>query len=450
VGPDRAGRPVAPPNPAKILVYGFASVIAVGTLLLMLPVATAAGRQTDLLTAFFTSTSAVCVTGLIVVDTGQHWSAFGQGVILGLIQVGGLGIMSMSTVIALILGRKVTLRERLLIRESTGQLTMEGMVRLVRLVIITTLLFEVSGAVLLTARWAQDYSLAEATWLGIFHSVSAFNNAGFSLFSESLKHYAEDPTVNIVVITLLLAGGVGFAVLAEIYRWMFRAERRFSLHAKIVLSVSGALLLIGAILIFFMELTNPDTLGGLSGPGKMLASIFTSATPRTAGFNTIPTGSLRHNTLFFIVLFMFIGGSSGSTAGGIKTTTFFSIAAAVRSTIRNREDAEMFRRRLASDIVYQALSIVVLAALVVFLVTLILLITERADLVDCLFEAMSAFGTVGLSMGLTPDLSRIGRVVVIFTMFTGRLGPLTLALALGQDSKRRGNYRHPREDIMIG
>ncbi len=447
---ENARRRVTPVNPAKLLAYGFAAVIAVGTVLLLLPLSTAPGRETDIMTALFTSTSAVCVTGLIVVDTGQHWSAFGQGVILGLIQIGGLGIMSMSTIIALVLGRKVTLRERLVIRESTNQLTMEGMVRLVHLVLAATLIFEVTGAVLLTARWIQDFPLGEAVWLGVFHSVSAFNNAGFSLFSESLKGYVADPAINLVVITLFVFGGIGFAVLAEVYQRFFHGERRFSLHAKIVLSVSGILLLLATVVVFAMELSNPETLGGLSGSGKVFGSFFTAATPRTAGFNTLPTGSLRHSTLLFIVLLMFVGGSSGSTAGGIKTTTFFAIAVAVKATIQGRGDAEAFHRRMSSSIVNQALTIVTLAALVVIMVTLTLLMTEGAELVDCLFEAMSAFGTVGLSTGMTPDLSGAGRALITATMFIGRLGPLTLALALGQDSRRRVTYRNPREDIMIG
>ncbi len=446
---NSAKKPMPPLKPAKVLVVGFLSVIAVGTLLLLLPVATAEGNETSSLTALFTATSAVCVTGLIVVDTGTHWSTFGQIVILFLIQIGGLGIMTMSTTAALVIGRKITFRQRLLIRESMGHVTLEGMVRLVRLIVIVTLAFEALGALILTLRWSQDYSLGRAAYLGIFHSVSAFNNAGFDLFTVSLTPYVGDLATNLTVIILIVSGGIGFVVIGEAYRALFLGGR-MALHSKIVLVVSAALLLFGAVFILVTESTNSDTLGHLSWPARIMGSTFTSVTPRTAGFNTIPTGSLRYSSLFVIMIFMFIGGSSGSTAGGVKTTTVYTLLATVASTIRGSRDVISLRRRLDQGIIRASLTIIMLSVLFVCVTTLILLSSEGGPFVDCLFEAFSAFGTVGLSTGITSHLSTVGRLAIIVTMFTGRLGPLTITMALADEKPRRPGYRHPREDIMIG
>lgn len=440
---------MAPLKPAKVLVVGFLSVIVVGTVLLLLPVATAEGNETNVLTALFTATSAVCVTGLIVVDTGTHWSTFGQVVILCLIQVGGLGIMTMSTAAALLIGRKITLRERLLIRESMGHISLEGMVRLVRLIVIATLTLEGIGALILTLRWSQDYSLGRAAYLGVFHSVSAFNNAGFDLFTVSLMPYVGDLVTNVTVITLIFSGGIGFVVFGEIYRAVF-LRSRMALHSKVVLTVSAALLLVGAVFIFAAESTNAETMGNLSWPARIMSSVFTSVTPRTAGFNTIPTGSLRYSSLFFLMILMFIGGSSGSTAGGVKTTTVYALVATMTSTIRRSRDVTAFRRRLDPGIIRLSLTIIMLSIMVVCVTTLILLSSEGGPFVECLFEAFSAFGTVGLSTGITPQLSTVGRLVIIVTMFTGRLGPLTMTMAMADAGPRRTGYRHPREDIMIG
>ncbi len=446
------GRPATLVNPAQVLVLGFLAVIIVGTLLLLLPAATAEGSDTGFLTALFTATSAVCVTGLIVVDTGTHWTTFGQVVVLFLIQIGGLGIMTVSTTAAMMIGRKVSLRERLVIREAMGHVTLEGMVRLVRLILIVTVIFEGIGALILTLHWSRDYPLARAAFLGVFHSVSAFNNAGFDLFSVSLIRYVNDPLTNITVMILIVSGGLGFVVMAEIFRRLRRGRSyRFSLHSKIVLTASVLLWIGGAAFLLLAEASNPDTMGQLNWMGRILSSVFTSVTPRTAGFNTLPTGSLRLASLLVIMGLMFVGGSPGSTAGGVKTTTVFVLLSSVYNTILRRTEIEVYRRRLDSKLVMNSLAIVVLGTLLVFVVTLLLLLSsEGAEFMDCLFEATSAFGTVGLSTGITSSLNSLGRAAIIVTMFVGRLGPLTLTMAMRLTEQSDPRYRHPREDIMIG
>ncbi len=439
-------------NPAQVLVLGFLAVIVVGTLLLLLPAATREGQDTEFLTALFTATSAVCVTGLIVVDTGTHWTTLGHVVILFLIQVGGLGIMTMSTMAAMVIGRKVSLRERLVIREAMGHVTLEGMVRLVRLILVVAVIFEGIGAIILTLHWSRDYPLARAAFLGVFHSVSAFNNAGFDLFSVSLMGYVNDPVTNVTVMVLIVSGGLGFVVMAEIFRRLRTGRSyRFSLHSKIVLTASVLLWIGGAVFLLLAEASNPDTMGQLSWMGRTLSSVFTSVTPRTAGFNTLPTGSLRLASLLMIIGLMFVGGSPGSTAGGVKTTTVFILLASVFNTIRKRVDVELYGRRLDPKLVMNALAIVVLGSFLVFVVTLVLLLSlEGAEFIDCLFETVSAFGTVGLSTGITSRLNSLGRVAIIATMFIGRLGPLTLMMAMRLTDQPDPRYRHPREDIMIG
>ncbi len=444
-------KPMAPVNPAKALVVGFLVVIALGTGLLLLPASTVGQGGASPSTALFTATSAVCVTGLIVEDTGTYWSTLGQIIILLLIQVGGLGIMTMSTGVALILGRRVTLRSRLMIREAMGELSLQGMVRLVKYVLAIALSFQAMGFILLTARWSLDYPAGRAAFLGLFHSISAFNNAGFDLFGTSLEGFVSDPFVNGVVLGLLITGGLGFTVVSEIYRRRVNGARGpFSLHARAVLWTSGLLLVGGAVFLFFSEMGNPATTGGLGPVGRILSALFTSATPRTAGFNTLPTGSLRTASLFFIIFLMFVGGSPGSTAGGVKTTTFFSLIATVWSTIRGRNDVQVFGRRLSIQTQKHSLAIIVVSAGLVFLGTMGLLVFEGFPISESLFEATSAFGTVGLSTGITSSLGTVGRTIITFMMYVGRVGPLTLTLALGRKPTDRQMFRYPEEEVMIG
>jgi trk system potassium uptake protein TrkH len=435
-------------TPAQTLVIGFAAVIMIGAILLTLPAAVRPGESVNFLTSLFTATSAVCVTGLVVVDTGTHWTTFGHIIILALIQVGGLGFMTMATFLYLLLGRRIGLKQRLIIQESLNYTSLAGIVRLAKYVLFFTFITEIFFAAILSIRWSYDMGWQKGLWFGLFHAVSAFNNAGFDLFGEfrSLTAYAGDATVTLCITTLIILGGIGFSVIVDIVRRL-KESRHLALHTKLVLSVSGLLILFGTIFIYFLEYDN--TLRGLSPLGKVLASYFQAVSPRTAGYNTLDIGALHAATQFLIVILMFIGASPGSTGGGIKTTTFGALAISVWCMIRGKEDTEILRRRIGKDQVYKSLAILLMATGLVTTVTLLLSITEKADFLAILFETTSAFGTVGLTMGITPDLTAFGRILIIITMFLGRLGPLTLAFAL-TTAKRKTRLRYPEEKIMVG
>ncbi|WP_003541743.1 TrkH family potassium uptake protein [Desulfotomaculum nigrificans] len=436
-------------DPPKVLVAGFATVILIGALLLTLPVSSANGQPTGFLTALFTSTSAVCVTGLVVVDTGTYWSTFGHLVIITLIQVGGLGFMTMAVLFWLLMGRRVTFRERLLIQESLNVIDLSGLIKLAKRVLILTFTIELAIATVLALRWIPEFGLAKGVWFGLFHAISGFNNAGFDLFGEfrSLTQYVSDPVVNLAITTDIILGGIGFTVMSDLLRW--KERKRLTLHTKLTLLVTVILLLVGTLVIFFLELNN--TLAPLSLSGKLWASWFQSVTPRTAGYNTLDIGALRPATLFFMVILMFIGASPGSTGGGIKTTTFGMLGLAVFSMARGKEDPEIFNRRIPKDQIYKGLAIIFLAISWIVIAVLILDITEREDFLKILFEVVSAYGTVGLTAGLTPHLSSVGQVIIIFTMFLGRLGPLTVAFALAaKQRQRKQTVRYAEERVIIG
>jgi trk system potassium uptake protein len=437
-------------DPPKVLVTGFAVIIFIGAMLLMLPVATNDGKGLPFLDALFTATSATCVTGLVVVDTGTTFTLFGQLVILALIQVGGLGFMTFATMFAFLLGKRISLQERLLLREAMNNLTLEGIVRLVKRVLIFTVIIEGIGGLVLAIRFAFDMPPLKAFYFGMFHAISNFNNAGFDLMGDfrSLTGYVEDPVVTLVVCALIILGGIGFIVINEVYE--YRQTHRFSLHTKVVAVTSGLLLAFGTLLIFLFELHNPKTLGPLSPLGKFLASFYQAVTPRTAGSNTLSIPDLTQPTLFLIIFLMFVGASPGSTGGGIKTTTFATLLGAVWSQIRGKEDVVFFKKRIMYDTIYKSLTVTISGLFIVMFVTMLLTITEKGkDFLMILFEATSAFGTVGLSMGLTPELSPFGKVLIIFTMFAGRVGPLTIAYAVTLHRKP-DPFRYPKGKIMIG
>lgn len=436
-------------SPPQILVMGFALIILLGSVLLMLPISSTKGTTLPFVDALFTATSATCVTGLVVRDTGTYFSTFGQVVIVMLIQVGGLGFMTMATLFSLVLKRKISLRDRLLLQEAMNQNSMEGIVRLIRKVLMYSLVIESCAALIFAIRWSFDMPIGRALYYGVWHAVSMFNNAGFDLFGEyrSLTGYVADPIVNFVAMFLIVSGGIGFIVLSDIIE--FRRHRRFSLHSKVVLSMTSALILIGAIVIFIFEFTNPRTLEPLGWSGKIWSSFFQSVTPRTAGANTLDIGALRQATQFFIIILMFIGASPSSTGGGIKTTTFTILVGAVASMIRGRSDLVLFRYRLTQERIFKAITLTMLSLFLVIAVAMVLSTTEDASFLSILFETTSAFGTVGLTMGLTGKLTVIGKIIISLTMFAGRLGPLTLAYALGP-KKGKELYRHPEGKMIIG
>lgn len=436
-------------TPAQILIFTFALLILIGSILLSLPAASREGHLTYL-DALFEATSAVCVTGLVVTDTVTQFTFFGQLVIIILIQFGGLGLMTMATMMAILLGKRISFRNRLIMQEALNQFSLEGMVRLTLYVGLVTLFFEGTGAILLTLRFLPHYGLPTAIWYGVFHSISAFCNAGFDLIGnyQSLTPFVSDVPINLIVTTLIIVGGLGFSVLADIYnhRSPFRFSR-LSLHSRIVLMATAALLAIGFMFVLTVEWNN--TLADLPVHGKVLGAWFHSVTPRTAGFNTLPTDALRPATLLLTIVLMFIGASPGSTGGGIKTSTFSALFLMVVASVRGREDARLFGRQIPRDIILRAMAIAAIAMGLVLTTTMVLTLSEDQPFLPLLFEATSAFGTVGLSMGITPALSAVGRVVIIMTMFAGRVGPMTLALAVAQ-SNMRAHLKYPEEKIIVG
>ncbi|MDQ0268537.1 TrkH family potassium uptake protein [Cytobacillus purgationiresistens] len=437
-------------DPPKILVLGFAAVILIGALLLTLPISTEDGNGLSFLDALFTATSATCVTGLVVVDTGDTFSMFGELVIISLIQIGGLGFMTFATFLFLLLGKKISLKERLLLKEAFNNFSLAGIVKLVKRILIFTAVIEILGGTILAIRFSFDMPVGKAIYFGFFHAISNFNNAGFDLMGEfrSLTPYVEDPIVVLTICSLIILGGIGFIVMNELFE--YRKTRRLSVHTKIVLITTLILTVGGTILILLFEYGNDQTLGPLSNTGKFLGALFQGVTPRTAGSNTLPIADLTHSTLFLTIFLMFIGAGSGSTAGGIKITTFAVLIATVWAQFKGNEDVVLFRRRVPIETILKALTVVMSGLLIVIIITFLLSITEKGhDFIVYLFEATSAFGTVGLSMGLTPELSPIGRVLIIFTMFAGRLGPLTIGFAITKRRKKEA-FHHPKGNIMIG
>jgi trk system potassium uptake protein TrkH len=439
-------------TPVQILALGFATIILTGALLLMLPISSAAGITTPFLTALFTSTSAVCVTGLVVVDTGTYWSTFGQFVIMLLIETGGLGFMSFATLIAILLGRKITLRERLVIHEAMNSFSLQGLVRLAKYALMATFAIEATGAALLAIRFIPDYGFVKGLWFGIFHAVSAYCNAGFDIVGnfQNLIPYQESVIVNVTVMALIVIGGIGFVVQSEIYN--SRNFKKFTLHTKVVLVTTAILIFGGALLFFLLEYNNPGTMKPLSMKGKILSSFFASVTPRTAGFNTVDTTKMTLASKIITIIFMYIGASPGSTGGGIKTSTFAVLVMTVISVIKGRDDTEIAGKRIPKDLVYRALSIVAISIALLIVDVLVLSLTEKgAGLVEMVYEATSAFGTVGLSLGFSPKLTSIGRIIIILTMYTGRVGPLTLAFAFAQKNLKGGAIvKYPEEKVLIG
>lgn len=438
-------------NPAQILVLGFAFIILVGAILLSTPFVTQTGESTGFLKALFTSTSAVCVTGLVVVDTGTHWNMAGQIIILILIQIGGLGIMTMATSVALIIGRKISLRSRLIMQEALNQFTIQGVVRLTKYIILTTFLIEGIGAFFLAMNFIPEYGLGKGIFFGIFHSISAFCNAGFDIIGggRSLTPYTENLSVNFIVMSLIILGGLGFTVIIDIFR--SKSYRKLTLHSKIVIVMTVSLILIGFVLFFLLEFNNPNTMGNLSWKGKFTASMFQSVTTRTAGFNTIDLAQMHDSSKLLTVILMFIGGSPGSTAGGMKTTTVALVILLIVSVVRGRQDVEFSKRRISYDNVNRALTVVGVGLSLGFVVTFLLSITEKGtDFITLLFEAISALGTVGLSLGFTSSLTPFGQLIIIFTMFAGRVGALTIVFALAAKQQNKALIRYPESKVSVG
>ncbi len=446
-------RKSSPLTPAKTLSFGFGMIITLGTFLLSLGPASADGRPMKLIDAFFTATSATCVTGLAVVDTGTHFSLFGEIVILALTQLGGLGFMTFGTLIALAFNRRISLRERLVLQEAMNHNTMEGLLTLIRRVITYTIIIEGTGALLLAARWAMDMPWHQAIYFGIFHSISIFNNAGFDLFGSmhgpfsGLAEYASDPFINIVVMILIVLGGIGFIVISDLLH--YSRTRKFSLHSKVVLSMSALLIVGGALMMFVLEMGNPATLKPLSWGDRIMSSFFHSISSRSGGVSTLSMADLELSTQFLFILLMFIGAAPGSTGGGIKVTVFAILLGAMYSMIRGREDIVFFRRRLSKGAIMRAITQTWLALFLVIFVAMVLSALEDREFLTLLFETTSAFATSGLSLDLTPRLTDTSKGLLCLVMFLGRVGPVTLAYALAPKSDKE-LYKYPEGKITIG
>ncbi|GGC03214.1 TrkH family potassium uptake protein [Cellulomonas carbonis] len=428
-GPARSGGRAI--NPWRAIVGAFGVGLAVGTGLLLLPVARSGPGGASLVEALFTATSALCVTGLAVVDTATYWSPFGQAVVLLLIQAGGFGIMTLASMLGLLVSRRLDLRSRLLATAETKSLGM-GDVRAVLLgVARISLVVEAVVALVLTVRFATTYGepLGRAVWLGVFHAVSAFNNAGFALFSDSLVGFATDPWISVTVAVAVILGSLGFPVIIELLR-QHRRPRRWSIHTRLTLVMTGVLLVGGSLFVTVAEWRNPLTLGALDPAGRVLAGFFQGVMPRTAGFNSVDTGAMNDGTLLATDVLMFIGGGSAGTAGGIKVGTFAVLLLAILSELRGDPDVNLFDRRLAPEAIRQALSVALLSVAVVIGATLVIATTSAWDLDEVLFEVVSAFATVGLSTGITADLAVGHQLLLVVLMFAGRLGPVTFVSAL--------------------
>jgi trk system potassium uptake protein TrkH len=428
----------------QLVLLSFASMIGVGTLLLLVPRATATGRSIPLVDALFTATSATCVTGLIVVDTGSYFSALGQGIILSLIQVGGLGIMSLTAFAAVAIGRGMGMRESALMKDVLSS----------DFIVIITLLFEVAGILVLSRMWARDFTTPlTAFYYSLFHSISAFCNAGFSLFESSLEEFAGRPDVVLTFAVLIILGGLGFMVISNMASWLLSRIRRekigvrLSLHSRTVLIASAILLVLGTVAFYVLEAGG--SMATAPHDQRFLSALFSSVTARTAGFHTTSMAAIATPTALVIIMLMFVGASPGGTGGGVKTSTLAVLLATIRSILRGRPNVEFFKRGLPQAVVNRAICVVILSLALVFASAVAISIAERRPLTEMLFETVSAFGTVGLSTGLTRDLTTSSKIVIIITMFFGRIGPLTLGLAIGLRA-REPSYTYPVEGVMIG
>ena len=440
---------------AQIVPVALFAFILLTSLLLMLPFATMGAEGIHFIDAFFTMTSAICVTGLIVLDTPKDFTLFGQLVILSGIQVGGLGYSTMATLLLLALRRRIGLRQRMMMMEVLSTLSMEGLVRFVKVIVAITLIIETVGALILAARFAFDMGPLRAIYLGIFHSVSAFNNAGFSLFSANLAAYRGDIVVNLTIAALIILGGIGFIIFRDLLDNVHGARFRLSTHTKLALLVTLLLIVGGTVGIWAFEAQNQSSVGNLPFGEQILVAYFHSVSARTAGFNTVDLSLMATPTLYLLILLMIVGGSPGSTAGGIKTTTFGIVCASIWATLRGRADVMMFHRRIPQEIVMKSFILAAVAWGLVTGFTMVLSYSENLDFLKTLFEVASAAGTVGLSTGngdvlsLSALFSDFGKALIIMTMFLGRLGPLALGLfAVRTHEELR--YRYAEAKVVIG
>lgn len=431
-------------NPSQLLVLIFLFAIILGTILLKLPISTT--RPISWIDALFIATSAMTVTGLATVDPGTTFTTFGQFIIAFLIQIGGLGIMSFAVLIIMVLGKKIGMKERVLIQHALNQTSLGGVIRLVKYLFIFSFLIEGIAMVILSFKWVPQFGWGKGLFYSFFHSISAFNNAGFALWKDNLMQFVGDPVVILVISSLFILGGIGFPVLVDI--WKKKKFKKFSLHTKLMIIGTIAVNAAAMVFIFLIEFDNTKTLASLTWGEKILASYFQAVSPRTAGFNSIDIGAMEEPSLFLIVLLMFIGAGSASTGGGIKLSTAIVIILSVIAFLRGRTEMNVLKRSIGIETVIKALAISMSSIVFIITAVFILNLTERQPFINILFEVVSAFGTTGLSTGITGSLTVLGKMVIIFMMFLGKVGPLTLLFTLA--TKEQQKIRYPSEDVLTG
>ncbi|MCD6321440.1 MAG: Trk family potassium uptake protein [Clostridiales bacterium] len=438
-------------SPAALIVVAFLIAVMAGTALLIMPFSTKASGSIGFSNALFTATSAVCVTGLVIADTASTWSAFGQTIVLILIQIGGLGIMTAASTFSLILGRNIGLKERLTIQESLNEFSLQGVVKLFRYIIIATFSIEAIGSLLLATRFIPEFGFFSGLAKSIFHSISAFCNAGFDIMGTasapfvSITNFNNDFIVVMTIGLLFVIGGFGFVVWKDIIS--VRKFKDFMLHTKVVIIMTAILIISGMILFFIFEYSN--TMEGMGFFQRLYNSFFHAVTPRTAGFNTLPVDKMLPQSQFLTMILMFIGAAPGSTGGGIKITTFTIVIFAIITYMKSSDEVNILKRKVNPVIVRKSLSIFFVALALVFFTTFVLLLSDAGTFKECIFEAVSAFGTVGLSTGITPSLPLAGKIMITITMFVGRVSPLALALSLTQLSPKKP-YSYPEGKIAVG
>lgn len=445
--------PLKKMKPAQKIVLGFFAVIFMGGLLLTLPISSASGESVGLLNAMFTATTSVCVTGLVVVDTGVAFSHFGHFIILFLIQLGGLGFMTMATILFMMMKKRITLKDRMLIQESMNQDSLQGMVKLIRNVVFITFLIESMGAVCLSFSFVPKFGIKTGLFYSIFIAISAFCNAGIEPLGhfQSLTGYTGDVIVNLAVMMLIILGGLGFTAIHDV--WKKKKWRYFSLHTKLVLGMTLSLILLGTVAFTLIEWNNPATMSGLPAGQKVMAGAFQSVTTRTAGFNSIDQAGMNNGSFLLSLILMFIGASPGSTGGGIKVTTFAVLLLATHAIVQGHHETVVGKRSIGHGLIRRAAAIVVIAMALVLVCTLAICIIEQGKpmmtMENILFECISAFGTVGLSCGITPQLAPLSKLLLMGLMFCGRVGPMTVSMALA-NRHRKHKIHYPEGRIMIG
>lgn len=446
-------------RPVQVILIGFLVTIFAGSILLSLPIATKSGQATPYIDALFTATTSVCVTGLIVETTMTHWSIFGQAVILLLVQIGGLGVITISTGMFFLIGKRITLGNRILIQESLGLNTLTGLVSLVKKILIGTTIIEGIGALFYATQFIPEFGFGYGIWAAVFNSISAFCNAGMDIVrDDSLRSYVTNPVINVTTMGLIILGGLGFIVwkdlwqaLKKIVRGKIPAKRvvqQLKFQTKIVLSITFFLIMFGTILIFIFEYENPATMKDLSLPGKFMASMFQSVTTRTAGFETVAQGALTDASSLVSMFMMIIGGSPTGTAGGVKTVTFAILIFCVISVAKQEDSISLFKRRVPQHLLSKALAIIVIYLIILMSSVLLLLVFDHGSFMDSCYECVSALATVGLTKGLTPNLTIAGKIIIIITMYIGRVGPISMAIGFSQKNKKK-MIMYPEQDLIL-